>query len=84
MRVLVATPAKVGSASFLNSLEERHDVVHFHSLDILEQRIGPVKKVVAQKGKLIIDTVQREFKMGHKEINRIKKEFVKILKKGGV
>jgi ABC-type Fe3+ transport system substrate-binding protein len=45
---------------------------------------GPVEKVVAQKGKLIIDTVQREFKMGHKEINRIKKEFVRILKKGGV
>jgi len=44
----------------------------------------PVQKIIAQKGKLIIDTVQREFKIGHKEVNRIKKEFVKILKKGGV
>ncbi|MFQ5656315.1 MAG: ABC transporter substrate-binding protein [Candidatus Methylomirabilales bacterium] len=44
----------------------------------------PVQKVVAQNGKLIIDTVQREFKIGHKEVNRIKREFVKILKKGGV
>jgi len=45
---------------------------------------APVQKVIAARGKLVVDTVQRGMKRGTKEVNRIKREFVKILKQGGV
>lgn len=43
----------------------------------------PVQKVVEARGKLAIDTVQRELEIGHEFFNRVKDEFVKILKEGG-
>lgn len=43
----------------------------------------PVQKVVEARGKLTIDTVEREFSLGHDELNRMRDEFVKILKEGG-
>jgi iron(III) transport system substrate-binding protein len=43
----------------------------------------PVQKVVEARGKLAIDTVEREFALGHEDLNRIRDEFVKILKEGG-
>ena len=43
----------------------------------------PVQKVVDARGKLALDTVEREFVLGHEELNRIRDEFVKILKEGG-
>ncbi len=43
----------------------------------------PVQKVVDARGKLTIDTVEREFTLGHDEFNRMKDEFMKILKEGG-
>ncbi len=43
----------------------------------------PVQRVVEARGKLTIDTVEREFALGHDEFNRMKDEFVKILKEGG-
>ncbi|MFB3122296.1 MAG: ABC transporter substrate-binding protein [Candidatus Binatia bacterium] len=75
-------------SNFLNTKEGQalqwdlagHDLHIYHDAHTR----APVQKIIAQKGKLIIDTVQREFKIGHKEVNRIKREFVKILKQGGV
>lgn len=43
----------------------------------------PVERVVKARGKLAIDTVQREYELGHEEINKIRDEFIKILKEGG-
>lgn len=43
----------------------------------------PVEKVVKARGKLAIDTVQREIELGHEAINKIRDEFIKILKEGG-
>lgn len=41
-----------------------------------------VLKVVRAGGKLMLDTVERDLKTGHEELNRIRDEFVKILKEG--
>jgi len=43
----------------------------------------PVQKVIEARGKLALDTVEREMSLGHAEINRIRDEFVKILKERG-
>lgn len=43
----------------------------------------PVQKVLDSRGKLALDTVEREMSLGHEEINRIRNEFVKILKERG-
>lgn len=43
----------------------------------------PVQRVVAEKGKLALDTVQRELEIGHEKVSRIRDEFVKILKESG-
>lgn len=43
----------------------------------------PVQKVTDARGKLALDTVEREMSLGHEEINRIRDEFVKILKERG-
>lgn len=43
----------------------------------------PVEKVIKARGKLVIDTVQREIELGHEGINKIRDEFIKILKEGG-
>jgi iron(III) transport system substrate-binding protein len=43
----------------------------------------PVEKVVKARGKLAMDTVQREYELGHDFFNKVKDEFVKILKEGG-
>ena len=42
-----------------------------------------VQKVIDARGKLALDTVEREMSLGHEEINRIRDEFVKILKERG-
>jgi ABC-type Fe3+ transport system substrate-binding protein len=42
----------------------------------------PVQRVVEARGKLALDTVERELALGHDEVNRIRDEFVKILKEG--
>lgn len=42
----------------------------------------PVQKVVAARGKLAIDTVQREVDIGHDFFNKVKDEFVRMLKEG--
>jgi iron(III) transport system substrate-binding protein len=42
-----------------------------------------VQRVVDARGKLALDTVEREFEVGHDFFNRVKDEFVKILKEGG-
>lgn len=43
----------------------------------------PVQKVLEARGKLALDTVEREMSLGHEEVNRIRDEFVKILKERG-
>ncbi len=43
----------------------------------------PVQRVVDARGKLVLDTVEREMSLGHEEVNRIRNEFVKILKERG-
>lgn len=43
----------------------------------------PVQRVVQARGKLAIDTVQRELEIGHDFFNKVKDEFVKMLKEGG-
>jgi len=43
----------------------------------------PVLRVVQARGKLAIDTVQREREIGHDFFNKVKDEFVKMLKEGG-
>lgn len=43
----------------------------------------PVQRVVQARGKLAIDTVQREIEIGHDFFNKVKDEFVKMLKQGG-
>ncbi len=43
----------------------------------------PVQRVVDARGKLALDTVERELAIGHEEVNRIRDEFVKILKESG-
>lgn len=43
----------------------------------------PVLRVVGARGKLALDTVERELSLGHEEVNRIRNEFVKILKEAG-
>lgn len=40
----------------------------------------PVQRVVDARGKLALDSVERELSLGHEEVNRIRDEFVKILK----
>ncbi len=40
----------------------------------------PVQRVVDARGKLALDTVERELALGHEEVNRVRDEFVKILK----
>jgi hypothetical protein len=39
--------------------------------------------VVEARGKLALDSVERELALGHEEVNRIRDEFVKILKERG-
>jgi ABC-type Fe3+ transport system substrate-binding protein len=56
-----------------------HDL---HIYPEAETRI-PVQKVVKARGKLAIDTVQREYELGHDFMNKVRDEFVKILKEGG-
>jgi ABC-type Fe3+ transport system substrate-binding protein len=56
-----------------------HDL---HIYPEAETRI-PVQKVVKARGKLAIDTVQREYELGHEFMNKVRDEFVKILKEGG-
>lgn len=41
-----------------------------------------VLKVVNAGGKVMLDTVERDLESGHEEMNRIRDEFVKILKEG--
>ena len=43
----------------------------------------PVQRVVDARGKLALDSVERELSLGHEEVNRIRDEFVKILKERG-
>lgn len=43
----------------------------------------PVQRVVQARGKLAIDTVEREIEIGHEFFNKVKDEFVKMLKEGG-
>jgi len=43
----------------------------------------PVQKVLDARGKLALDSVEREMSVGHEEVNRIRDEFVKILKERG-
>jgi ABC-type Fe3+ transport system substrate-binding protein len=43
----------------------------------------PVQRVVEARGKLALDSVERELSLGHEEVNRIRDEFVKILKERG-
>jgi iron(III) transport system substrate-binding protein len=43
----------------------------------------PVQRVVEARGKLALDSVERELSLGHEEVNRIRNEFVKILKERG-
>lgn len=43
----------------------------------------PVMRVVKARGKLVLDTVQREMELGHDYFNKVVAEFVKILKEGG-
>jgi len=43
----------------------------------------PVQKVLEARGKLALDSVERELSLGHEEVNRIRDEFVKILKERG-
>jgi iron(III) transport system substrate-binding protein len=42
-----------------------------------------VEKVLAGKGKLALDTVERDEELGHEEISRYRDEFIKILKESG-
>jgi len=42
----------------------------------------PVTRVVQARGKLALDTVQREYELGHDFFNKVKDEFVKMLKQG--
>jgi len=39
--------------------------------------------VVEARGKLALDSVERELSLGHEEVNRLRDEFVKILKEWG-
>lgn len=43
----------------------------------------PVQRVVEARGKLALDSVERELSLGHEEVNRLRDEFVKILKERG-
>ncbi|MGH7775443.1 MAG: ABC transporter substrate-binding protein [Candidatus Binatia bacterium] len=43
----------------------------------------PVQRIIDARGKLAIETVERELALGHEEVNRLREEFVKILKEGG-
>jgi hypothetical protein len=43
----------------------------------------PVMKVVQGRGKLSLDTVQREYELGHDFFNKVKDEFIKMLKEAG-
>lgn len=43
----------------------------------------PVMRVVSARGKLALDTVQRELELGHDFFNKVLAEFTKILKEGG-
>lgn len=43
----------------------------------------PVAKVVQGRGKLSLDTVQREYELGHDFFNKVKDEFINMLKAGG-
>lgn len=42
-----------------------------------------VLKVINARGKVMLDTVERDLKLGHEEMTRTRDEFVKILKQGG-
>ena len=42
-----------------------------------------VLEVANRGGKVMLDTVERDLKIGHEKVNRIKDEFIKILKQGG-
>jgi len=44
----------------------------------------PVQKVIDKGGKLFLDTVERNIKVGTKELRRMRNEFQKILKAGGL
>jgi hypothetical protein len=43
----------------------------------------PVQKIIDARGKLALDTVEREMSLGHEEVNRVRDEFVKLLKERG-
>jgi len=43
----------------------------------------PVEKVLEARGKLALDSVEREMSVGHEEVNQIRIEFEKILKERG-
>src|SRR3990170_783024 len=48
-----------------------------------ESRTRPeIASVIKAGGKVMLDTVERDLKMGHEELNRIKDEFEKILMEG--
>jgi iron(III) transport system substrate-binding protein len=57
----------------------RHDL---HIYPDAETR-KPVQTVLEARGKLALDSVEREMSLGHEEVNRVRDEFVKILKERG-
>ena len=78
------------AALFINFLETREGQrlqwEHArHDLHIYPdaQTRKPVQKVLEARGKLALDSVEREMSVGHEEVNRIRDEFVKILKERG-
>jgi ABC-type Fe3+ transport system substrate-binding protein len=78
------------AALFINFLETREGQrlqwEHArHDLHIYPdaQTRKAVQKVLEARGKLALDSVEREMSVGHEEVNRIRDEFVKILKERG-
>lgn len=73
--------------AFLNTLEGQNLLWDITRLDLhiypesrSRKEISPVVKA---GGKVLLDTVEHDLKSGHEELNRIRDEFVKILKEGG-
>jgi len=78
------------AALFINFLETREGQrlqwEHArHDLHIYPdaQTRKPVQKILEARGKLALDSVEREMSVGHEEVNRTRDEFVKILKERG-
>jgi len=62
-------------------LQWQHSSQDFHIYPEAYTR-NLVQRVISARGKLVLDTVEREQSLGHEEVSRIRDEFVKILMEG--